>query len=83
MTLVELQKVLGDRIEVTLSNLTPEQRKIENQKTELVIGVAKQMTSNANTIMKVANSMEKSADVRNLLGAITIPMQKTLDKSGR
>lgn len=73
MTLVELQRVLGDRINVTLSELSPEDRKTENEKTSLIIGAAKQMVSNANTIMKVANSMDKSEDVRNLLGAITIP----------
>lgn len=34
MTLIELQKVLGDRINVTLSDMTPEQKKIE--KTALI-----------------------------------------------
>ncbi len=47
MTLIELQKVLGDRINVTLSDMTPEQKKIENEKTALVIGVAKQMSMDA------------------------------------
>ena len=72
MTLIELQKVLGDRITTTLSEMTPEQRKIENEKTSLIIGAAKQMVSNANTIMKAAKTMNESDDARNLLATTTL-----------
>lgn len=69
MTLIELQKVLGDRIEMTFSDLTPEERKQENEKTALVIGVAKQMVGNANTILKAAKAGTESNDVREVIGA--------------
>ena len=69
MTLIELQKVLGDRISVTLSDMNPETRKMENEKTALVIGVAKQMVSNANTIMKVAKTGAESKELREVIGA--------------
>ena len=69
MTLIELQKVLGDRINVTLSDMTPEQKKIENEKTALVIGVAKQMVGNANTILKATKAGTESKELREVIGA--------------
>ena len=43
MTLVELQKILGDRIEITLDkSLTPEERQTENEQSALVMNLAKQ-----------------------------------------
>ena len=72
MTLIELQNILGNRINVTLSDMDPETRKIENEKTALVIGAAKQMITNANTIMKAAISMSESNDSRTLLATTTI-----------
>ena len=38
MTLIELQKIIGDRINVTISELSPEQMKIENEKSSLAEG---------------------------------------------
>lgn len=76
MTLIELQNVLGDRINVTLSDMAPEQKKIENEKTALVIGAAKQMISNANTIMKAAKAGSESKEVCEVIGAAYLLGQK-------
>lgn len=61
MTLVELHKVMGDRIEVTLSdNLSQEQREIENEQTKIVIGVAKQMINNGKLILEYEKALAQA-----------------------
>jgi hypothetical protein len=58
MNLVELHKVMGDRIEVTLNDtLTQEQREIENEQTKIIIGVAKQMINNGKLILEYEKSL--------------------------
>lgn len=53
MTLMELQGVLGDRIEITLKDdLTPEQRQVENEQSALVVELAKQMVNNGDLILR-------------------------------
>lgn len=53
MTLVELQDILGKRVEVTLDeNLTPEERQIENEQSALIVGIAKQMINNGDLILR-------------------------------
>ena len=53
MNLMELQKVLGERVKVTLQeDLTPEQRQIENEQSALVSDLAKQMINNADLILR-------------------------------
>lgn len=53
MTLIELQDVLGERINITLKkDMTPEDRQIENEQSSLVIGLAKQMINNGDLILR-------------------------------
>lgn len=53
MTMLELQKVLGDRINVTLKdNLSPEERQIENEQSALIMDIGKQMINNADLILR-------------------------------
>ena len=53
MTLLELQKVLGDRINVTLQeDLTAEQRQVENEQSALIMNIGKQMINNADLILR-------------------------------
>lgn len=53
MTLVELQNVLGDRINVTLQkDLTAEERETENAQSALVCELAKQMINNGDLILR-------------------------------
>ena len=65
MTLVELQKVLGDRINVTLNKeLTTEQREIENAQSAFICELAKQMINNGDLILRTEKlaSMNKSLE---------------------
>ncbi|MBR3243036.1 MAG: hypothetical protein IKF90_10100 [Parasporobacterium sp.] len=53
MTLMELQDVLGDRIDITLrDDMTPEEREIENEQSFLIVGIAKQMINNGDLILR-------------------------------
>ena len=53
MTLVELQDILGKRVEVTLDEtLSPEDRQIENEQSALIVGIAKQMINNGDLILR-------------------------------
>lgn len=66
MTLVELQKILGDRITVTLnSELTPEERQIENEQSALIMGIAKQMINNGDLILRTEKLMAQSKNLKN------------------
>ena len=53
MKLVELQKVLGERVEITLrKDLSPEQRQTENEASYLIMNLAKQMINNGDLILR-------------------------------
>lgn len=53
MTLIRLQEILGNRIEITLKDdLTTEQRMIENEQTNLILEAAKQMINNGDLILR-------------------------------
>lgn len=66
MTLVELQKILGDRIEITLNkSLTPEERQIENEQSELVMNLAKQMINNGDLILRTEKLMAQNRRLKN------------------
>lgn len=53
MTLIKLQDILGERIEITLrDDFTPEQRQMENEQSNLVMELAKQMINNGDLILR-------------------------------
>ena len=52
MTLIKLQEILGDRIEVTLKEMSPEQRAIENEQSVIILNLAKQMINNGDLILR-------------------------------
>lgn len=65
MTLVELQKILGDRINVTLdTNLTPEERQTENEQSALIMNLAKQMINNGDLILRTEKLMAQSKNLK-------------------
>lgn len=65
MTLIELQKVLGDRVEVCLQkDFTPEQRQEENEQTALIMGVAKQMIDNGDLILRTEKLMAQTKNLK-------------------
>lgn len=58
MKLVELQKVLGDRIAISLNkDMTPEQRQEENEQSHLIMLLAKQMINNGDLILRTEKLM--------------------------
>lgn len=66
MTLVELQKILGDRITVTLdTTLTPEERQTENEQSALIMNLAKQMINNGDLILRTEKLMAQSKNLKN------------------
>ena len=53
MTLVDLQGILGERITVAMdASLSEEQRSQENEKSEIIARMAKQMINNADIILR-------------------------------
>lgn len=75
MTLIELQDILGRRIEITLrEDLTPEDRQIANEQSQLVVGIAKQMINNGDLILRTeklaaqTKSLTKSHAMRLVTG---------------
>ena len=61
MTLVELHKVMGDRVEKTLEEgLSQEERMIENEQTKIIIGVAKQMINNGKLILEYEKALAQA-----------------------
>ena len=53
MTLFDLQKVLGERIEIANDMaMTEEERKVENEKSDMIARLAKQMINNADVVLR-------------------------------
>lgn len=53
MTLIELQKILGERINVAINpNLTPEERRKETDLSQTIAALAKQMINNADIVIR-------------------------------
>lgn len=66
MTLVELQKVLGDRVQTTLrEDFTPEERQIENEQSYLIMNLAKQMINNGDLILRTEKLMAQTKQLNN------------------
>lgn len=55
MTLYELQKVLGERIEIANDMaMSEEERKKENETSDIIARLAKQMINNADVVLRTA-----------------------------
>lgn len=53
MTLIELQAILGERIEITNDlAMSEEEQKSENEKSDMIARLAKQMINNADVILR-------------------------------
>ena len=63
MTLIKLQEILGNRIEITLKEMTPEERIIENEQSALIMNLAKQMINNGDLILRTE---KPTAQAKNL-----------------
>lgn len=65
MTLTEVQKILGDRISISLeTDKTPEQRQEDNEQSALIMNLAKQMINNGDLILRIEKlaAQNKSLD---------------------
>ena len=66
MTLIRLQEIMGNRIEVTLNeSLTPEERQIENEQTALILEAAKQMINNGDLILRTEKLAAQNKNLKN------------------
>lgn len=73
MTLFDLQKVLGERIEITNDMaMTEEERKVENEKSDTIARLAKQMINNADVILRtdklIAEGKLKQSTIAKVVG---------------
>ena len=73
MTLKELQKVLGERIEVSKNlDVSDENRKNENEKSDMISRLAKQMINNADVILRtdklIAEGKLKQSTIEEIVG---------------
>ena len=64
MTLIELQKILGDRVNITLKEMTPEERQTENEQPALIVGLAKQMINNGDLILRTEKLMAQTKNLK-------------------
>ena len=73
MTLLELQKVLGERIVIASNkDLSPEQRKEENATSDIIARLAKQMINNADIVLRtdklIAEGQLKNSNIQRMIG---------------
>lgn len=73
MTLIELQKILGERIALANDkNLTPEERKREAEISQTISSLAKQMINNADVVLRadklVAEGVLVKSNIEKLVG---------------
>jgi predicted RNA-binding protein Jag len=73
MTLIELQKVLGDRIKIAIDkDVSIEDRKRETELSQTISSLAKQMINNADIVLRtnklVADSKLKDSAIQKMVG---------------
>jgi thioredoxin-like negative regulator of GroEL len=62
---MELQNILGDRINITLDkSLTPEARQTENEQSRIILGLAKQMINNGDLILRTEKLAAQNRDLQ-------------------
>lgn len=68
MTLMELQNILGDRIDITLrQDMTPEERQIENEQSYLIMNIAKQMINNGDLVLRTEKLLAQNKSLQHSL----------------
>lgn len=74
MTLLELQEVLGERIRIANdASLSPEVRKKENEISQTIASLAKQVINNADVVLRadklVAEGKLQNSNVEKMIGS--------------
>lgn len=65
MTLIELQKTLGDRVTIALKeDLSAEERQEENEQSYLIMDLAKQMINNGDLILRTEKLMAQTKTLK-------------------
>lgn len=65
MTLLELQNILGERIKIAMDEtMKPQDRMRENEQSEIIARLAKQMINNADVVLRT-NKLQDEGKVRN------------------
>lgn len=64
MTLVELQNILGGRINVTLKEMDAEKRQEENAQSQLIVNIAKQMINNGDLILRTEKLLAETKNLK-------------------
>lgn len=65
MTLLELQNILGERIKLALNNdLTPAEKAENNEQSEIIARLAKQMINNADIVLRT-NKLQDEGKLKN------------------
>ena len=80
MNLIELQKVLGDRVAVTLKEMTPEERQTENEQSTIIVGLAKQMINNGDLILRTEKLLAETKALKKSFAYSLICGEYALDK---
>lgn len=73
MTLIELQNILGERIAITNDlAMSEEERKKENEKSDMIARLAKQMINNADVILRtdklIAEGKLRDSTIEKVIG---------------
>jgi hypothetical protein len=73
MTLIELQKILGERISIAIDpNISIEDRKRETELSQTISSLAKQMINNADIVLRtnklVAEGTLKNSTIEKMIG---------------
>ena len=75
MTLLELQKILGERIALTNDvAMGDDERKKENEKSDMIARLAKQMINNADVVLRTdklisENKISKDSTISKMVGS--------------
>lgn len=74
MTLYELQKVLGERIEIANDMaMSEEERKEENETSDIIARLAKQMINNADVVLRtdklIAEGKLRESTIEKIVGS--------------
>lgn len=81
MTLLTVQNILGDRINVSLrEDLTPEERQQNNEQSRLVMNIAKQMINNGKLILETEKVLAQTKNLKKSYAYMLIDGKETTDE---
>ena len=79
MTLVELENVLGERINKSLMEMDAEKRQEENEQSRLIVGIAKQMINNADVILRTEKLLAQTKNLKKSYAYMLVSGKNEMD----